>query len=102
LSSKLQDLPKLVRGLCVTRCYYAKNKRCKCKCKGNLHGKGNLKKGDDSAKDDHFLEGGQIPRTRTPILEDVGRDRLEDGRPIVFDGLDAPLVNRQDLWRFLA
>jgi hypothetical protein len=94
LSSKDLSIPRLARGLCVTRCYYAKNKRCKCKCKGKLHGTGS-KKGDDSAHDDHFLEGGQIPRTRTPIAED-------EDRPIVFDGLDAPLVDRQDLRRFLA
>jgi len=94
LSSKGRDIPKLVRGLCVTRCYYAKNKRCKCKCKGKLHGTGS-KKGDDSNYEDHFLEGGQIPRTRTPIVE-------EEDRPIVLDGLDAPLVQAQDLRRFLA
>lgn len=88
-----RDLPKIVRGLCVTRCYYARNKRCKCKCKGRLHGVG-AKKGDDSAYDDHFLEGGQIPGSRAPI------GALE-GRPAVFDGVDAPLVNRADLRRFL-
>lgn len=37
----------------------------------------------------------EMSRTRTPIVED-------EDRPIVFDGLDAPLVDRQDLRRFLA
>jgi len=91
MSSK-RSLPKLARGLCVTRCYYAKNKRCKCKCKGKLHGLG--------AKKD--LQKDVVPE---PPFNSTWDDPSApiggvEGRPGVLDGVDAPLVDRADLRRF--
>lgn len=39
--SKDQDKPWLSLG-CCKRCYFAKGKRCTCKCKGAFHGLGKL------------------------------------------------------------
>jgi len=32
--------PKPWKGICTKRCWFARGDRCKCKCKGQNHGKG--------------------------------------------------------------
>ena len=44
------------KGVCSSRCYFAESdkKRCKCRCKGEHHGKGQANRREDRAIEDFF------------------------------------------------
>jgi len=53
--AKLED-PETWKGSCSSRCYVAKTdrKRCKCKFKGEHHGKSQQRKREEKAIDEFF------------------------------------------------
>jgi len=54
LETKSEESPW--KGVCSSRCYTAKTdkKRCKCRCKGEHHAKGQQRKRESKAIDEFF------------------------------------------------
>jgi hypothetical protein len=50
------ELQEPWRGVCSSRCYFAESdkKRCKCRCKGDHHGKGKPGRREGKAIEDFF------------------------------------------------
>lgn len=58
---KAKDDSTPYKGVCSKRCYYAKGKRCKCKCHGQYHQKGLVTQGRPKSEEEFKRLANAVP-----------------------------------------